>query len=160
MTGCDIKPGKPLNVIHGTVLTRKYLPASRVHPRCANTHNYLLCDFYYKYCSIKSTGLINCTGFLLRVLVLGFLKVLTAKSTVSIKSTGLINCTGILLCSLYFSLSKSNLIDIFLIFSKILALTLFVGVIWTFFPKWTEREEWFYYGTFILCTGFLLRVLV
>ena len=36
----------------------------------------------------------NCTGFLLRVLVLGFLKVLTAKRTVSIKSTGLINCTG------------------------------------------------------------------
>ena len=57
----------------------------------------LLCDFYHKYCSIKSTGLINCTGFLLRVLVLGFQKVLTAKRTVSIKSTGLINCTGFLL---------------------------------------------------------------
>ena len=54
----------------------------------------LLCDFYHKYCSIKSTGLINCTGFLLRVLVLDFPKVLTAKCTVSIKSTDLINCTG------------------------------------------------------------------
>ena len=48
----------------------------------------LLSNFYYKYCSIKSTGLIECTGFLLRVLVLSFSKVLTAKSTVSIKSTG------------------------------------------------------------------------
>ena len=57
----------------------------------------VLSDFYYKYCSIKSTGLVNCTGFLLRVLVLDFPKVLTAKCTVSIKSTGLINCTGFLL---------------------------------------------------------------
>ena len=48
----------------------------------------LLSDFYYKYCSIKSTGLVNCTGFLLRVLVLDFPKVPTAKCTVSIKSTG------------------------------------------------------------------------
>ena len=91
--------------------------------------NYVLCDFYYKYCSIKSTGLINCTGFLLRVLVLGSPKVLTAKRTVSIKSTGLINCAGILSCLMHFSLSKSNLIDIFLIFFKILTPTLFVSVI-------------------------------
>ena len=54
----------------------------------------VLSDFYYKYCSIKSTGLVNCTGFLLRVLVLDFSKVLTAKCTVSIKSTGLTDCTG------------------------------------------------------------------
>ena len=55
----------------------------------------LLSDFYYKYCSIKNTGLFNCTGFLLRVLVLDFPKLLTAKRTVSIKSIGL--CTGFLL---------------------------------------------------------------
>ena len=48
----------------------------------------LLSDFYYKYCSIKGTGLIDCTGFLLRVLVFEYPKVLIAKSTVSIKSTG------------------------------------------------------------------------
>ena len=48
----------------------------------------LLPDFYYKYCSIKGTGLIDCTGFLLRVLVLEYPRVLIAKSTVSIKSTG------------------------------------------------------------------------
>ena len=41
--------------------------------------------------------MIGCTGFLLRVLVLDFPQVLTAKCTVSIKSTGLIECTGFLL---------------------------------------------------------------
>ena len=67
-------------------------------------YSQVLSDFYYKYCSIKSTGLINCTGFLLRVLVLNLMKALTAKRTVSIKSTGLINCTGILLSLLYYIL--------------------------------------------------------
>ena len=62
----------------------------------------ILSDFYYKYCSIKSTGLVNCTGFLLRVLVLSRIKALTAKCTVSIKSTGMINCTGFLLIVLIF----------------------------------------------------------
>ena len=100
----------------------------------------VLSDFYYKYCSIKSTGLINCTGFLLRVLVLGSPKVLTAKRTVSIKSTGLINCTGILSCLLYFSLSKSNLIDIFLILSKISTLTFSKSVIWTFFTQINSKR--------------------
>ena len=52
---------------------------------------YVLSDFYYKYCSIKGTGLIDCTGFLLRVLVLEYPKVLIAKSTVSIRSTGFQN---------------------------------------------------------------------
>ena len=50
--------------------------------------NEILWDFYYKYCSIKSTGWINCTGFLLRVLLSEVWKVLIAKSTVFIKSTG------------------------------------------------------------------------
>ena len=73
----------------------------QLEPRGARTSlanpGYVLSDFYYKYCSIKSTGLVNCTGFLLRVLILDFPKLLTAKRTVSIKSTGLINCTGFLL---------------------------------------------------------------
>ena len=76
-----------------------------LNPLTKNTYNKcenVLSDFYYKYCSIKSTGLVNCTGFLLRVLVLDIPKVLTAKRTVSIKSTGLINCTGILVSLLYF----------------------------------------------------------
>ena len=46
--------------------------------------------------SIKSTDLFNCTGFLLRVLVLNFMTALTFKRTVSIKSTGMINCTSFL----------------------------------------------------------------
>ena len=61
--------------------------------KCSNDHVlfqecYLLSHFYYKYCSIKRTGLINCTGFLLSVLVSEFFLVLTAKRTVSIKRTG------------------------------------------------------------------------
>ena len=35
----------------------------------------ILSDFYSKYCSFKSTGLINCNGFLLRLLFSEFCKV-------------------------------------------------------------------------------------
>ena len=37
---------------------------------------------------MKGTGLTDCTGFLLKVLVLEYPRVLIAKSIVSIKSTG------------------------------------------------------------------------
>ena len=63
----------------------------------------VLSDFYYKYCSIKSTGLIGCTGFLLRVLFLSVPKVLTAKSTVSIKSTGFEFMEVLILCAIFLS---------------------------------------------------------
>ena len=76
-------------------------------------HEYDLELTYYKYCSIKSTGLINCTGFLLGVLVLDFRKVLTSKRTVSIKSTGLINCTGLLLRQLYASITCTDFEEYF-----------------------------------------------
>ena len=74
--------------------------------------NEVLSHFYYKYCSIKSTGLVNCTGFLLRVLVLDFSKVLTAYCTVSIKSTGLKNCTGFLLSVLFIDLTNVFLLHL------------------------------------------------
>ena len=58
--------GKQLR-IQGSFLN--YLPLVDIFTEKAfeEPPKYLLCYFYYKYCSIKSTGLINCTGSPLRV---------------------------------------------------------------------------------------------